>query len=1590
MAQPPLREHYDSDREYFIELDIYNTRIATDVANAASAVSSAATAGMDDQGRVVIDGTPVGYPLRYLDTAYASDAVGTNFAANPQGLPNGTTPVFQGVRNTASTVQSTTPGDFIWREVNSTIPSQDLNAFKRTIGGRNIDWMFSSAAEIAGFIIDSGASVIDLDSLPGAVGDDGNTSGTKLIFFRTTAATVNTPTGGTFNSDTGQFLNLPTNWTETPTTGTTTLWVSVANLFGTGVIDLTWSAPAILAGSLTVVDTANGASIVDVTGTSVEIVDGVNPTVTAITGGIRVTDADGDTVDILDGNDGLDGDGVEIIYQTASTAPATPVATTDAPAGWSFTLPDSIPAGEFLWISIGTRVNNTGAYTWTPVIQFTPSIISVAETATGATITETTPDGTTTVNITDGVNPTVTAIAGGVRITDGDGDSVDVLDGNNGMDGDGVELIYRTVATTPATPDPSEQAPTGWSFTLPSAVPDDQFLWVSIGTRANNTGNYTWTPPVQFSPTLISVAETANGSIITRTEADGSSTSVTITNGTNGLPGAPGRSITSVSKLGDTVTVTYSTGDPDTFVVADGTDGSSVTVTSVTTQPDGSIRVLFSDDSFVDIPQGAAGRGIESVLKSGSTVTVTYDDGSAADMFTVNDGVSAIEANVTSTNGFVFSLGLDGIWDPAVFVNVTESTGNIFTDVGLLVDNLGASTVASGRVALIDPDNTRNANGITVGFVGGTISSATDTNGNAYQLGATFQLLLSDENSVGTSLTNDIAALDIGDEIWILDTDTAGITPQNAAIGDRKVFRLDTLPTSRDDGFMIMTVTWVDGNSGIFFPVGGYTVAFATTGTAATVTRTISTLQEAEFLRSGTGEVLGRINRTLSYNIDTEAMTIGTIDNPPNPDVNADRVIVDSALSSNRGEVRYTYQHNSERRVAQANVLIQQRGLQGIPGVTPPATALVNIFTRSEAQPTTFPDLILNYTVDTAAREFQGGATVSNGWYINVADVPDGAGEIWQRSGTVVTATGTGAILTSAWSGAIQTGSTGADGQDGLNAFTIEYFQRTDDPDNPPGLPQNQAMYTFSTDTLTPTTNSSWTTALPPTANGRYLWRTVATAASRTDMDIIESSEWGPARIYVFDGVDGMDGDPGRSITSVTKSGQTVTVNFDSGDPDTFTVADGQNGTSVTVRTVETLDNGDIRLTFTDDTQTTIPAGAAGRGINSVTKSGTTVTITFDDGSPAATFEVADGFSPTVVAITGGVRITDADGDTVDILDGNDGQDGDGLEIIYQNATSRPSTPSPSASAPSGWSFTQTSPGSGERTYISIGTRTNNMGNYTWTIAAPITAVDGTDGAAGSRFAEVTVYTDPAVTTAPSAPSATFRWSDGQLLNLTNGWSRVPPTQLVTDQQLVFSSRFVFVDSTGEASTTDDTGDQPAQATNFSGLVTFTGTDFAVDGATITSVDGGFIRTGTLSAEAIDLDGPITFDDPRSSLLAGRTSTSDFGTDGFYIGRTSFGGTVADGFQLSHTSVTSNNTLGDSGNLLSNGTVQAVIHDDVGGLRLYEPVFYQRGNVNPGNDTIITENSGNNISLAAGEIHTITLQGGGGCLLYTSPSPRDS
>ena len=135
-------------------------------------------------------------------------------------------------------------------------------------------------------------------------------------------------------------------------------------------------------------------------------------------------------------------------------------------------------------------------------------------------------------------------------------------------------------------------------------------------------------------------------------------------------------------------------------------------------------------------------------------------------------------------------------------------------------------------------------------------------------------------------------------------------------------------------------------------------------------------------------------------------------------------------------------------------------------------------------------------------------------------------------------------------------------------------------------------------------------------------------------------------------GVEGPTGPPGVSVTSFDRVGDTVTITFSDGSTDTFTVSDGTDGTDggpgpagtdgtdggpgpagmdgATISNIATEADGDIVVTFSDGQEFTIPAGQAGRGIDSIERAGDTVTVTYDDGSPADTFMVMDGVDGTV------------------------------------------------------------------------------------------------------------------------------------------------------------------------------------------------------------------------------------------------------------------------------------------------------------------------------------------------------------------------
>ena len=230
-------------------------------------------------------------------------------------------------------------------------------------------------------------------------------------------------------------------------------------------------------------------------------------------------------------------------------------------------------------------------------------------------------------------------------------------------------------------------------------------------------------------------------------------------------------------------------------------------------------------------------------------------------------------------------------------------------------------------------------------------------------------------------------------------------------------------------------------------------------------------------------------------------------------------------------------------------------------------------------------------------------------------------------------------------------------------------------------------------------------------------------------------------------------------------------------------------------------------------------------------------------------------------------------------IEARDGVPGDRSQTIYlyDTAITAPTAPTTGTGfdADSGeaedsgtWTTTVPTIGTGEVIWIaqltirqpmSTGEWTNDGASWTVRQASGFNGMNGGVGPAGSdapRFAEIILYANPAIdpddsTLDTTAPQATITWSSGAISNITSGWSLSPPTQVATSNLVTFSSVVVFIDTEAPFTTTRATGTAPVQSTNFSGLVTFTGGDFAVDGATVTNIDGGNIETDTVTANQL-------------------------------------------------------------------------------------------------------------------------------------------
>lgn len=232
--------------------------------------------------------------------------------------------------------------------------------------------------------------------------------------------------------------------------------------------------------------------------------------------------------------------------------------------------------------------------------------------------------------------------------------------------------------------------------------------------------------------------------------------------------------------------------------------------------------------------------------------------------------------------------------------------------------------------------------------------------------------------------------------------------------------------------------------------------------------------------------------------------------------------------------------------------------------------------------------------------------------------------------------------------------------------------------------------------------------------------------------------------------------------------------------------------------------------------------------------------------------------------------------------DGDDGADGysTGVVILYKANTSASTAPV----IPDGntvYTVTSNSVDAGADGWT-INKPALTVGQYLWAIqynfstqnatvtiatgnwSSPIVVDSNTKGEGGDpglRTIQGYLYYEKTTDNAPSAPTGnTYTFSSGEVSGTgigtgENTWTNTPRTQSPTSDNTHYTVRYYGTESSANSTTIDVSYSDVVQYTNFSGVVTFSdGTGrFSQDGTVITTIDGGSIDTGTITANRLEI-----------------------------------------------------------------------------------------------------------------------------------------
>lgn len=179
------------------------------------------------------------------------------------------------------------------------------------------------------------------------------------------------------------------------------------------------------------------------------------------------------------------------------------------------------------------------------------------------------------------------------------------------------------------------------------------------------------------------------------------------------------------------------------------------------------------------------------------------------------------------------------------------------------------------------------------------------------------------------------------------------------------------------------------------------------------------------------------------------------------------------------------------------------------------STALIYAYQRSPVIPAQTPGPI-TFAFTSGKITVPAGNALAGGWS---KVIPTGTDPLWV---TVCTAAGRGLVDTATGEEWTTPVILARDGLHGLNTATAYIYARTP-TEVSPSSPSNPVTYNFVNGSMAGL-NNGWTSSIPPSYGGKFLWVKTATAANTAQSDVILPDEWAEGQLMAQDGVDGQNG----------------------------------------------------------------------------------------------------------------------------------------------------------------------------------------------------------------------------------------------------------------------------------------------------------------------------------------------------------------------------------------------------------------------------------------------------------------------------------